>query len=146
AARNEYPLRLGVSGRNMKLEPVAPRARALLFILTCFAALTCLEAQAQQPYEILPDKSVARNWSEALIHALRRDTGRVAYNARVVYQFSVAVYDAWAAYDESARPFLLGQTVNGFHCPFNEAAIARGSEEAQKTAISYAAYQFLLHR
>ena len=130
----------------MKLSAAARRARAFRFILPCFAALACHAAQAQTPYQILPDKSVARNWSEALIQALRRDTGRVAYNARVVYQFSVAVYDAWAAYDESARPFLLGQTVNGFHCPFNESAIQRGSEEAQRTAISYAAYTFLLHR
>lgn len=130
----------------MELQPIALRRRALSFIALCFTVFFFQDTQAQITYQILPDKSVARNWSEALIQALRRDTGRVAYNARVVFQFSVAVYDAWAAYDENARPYLLGQTVNGFNCPFNEAAIARGSEDAQRTAISYAAYSFLLHR
>ena len=43
------------------------------------AALTVTAAQAQPPpFALLPDRSVARNWSEALIFALRRDSGRVA--------------------------------------------------------------------
>ena len=75
-------------------------------------------AQAQPPpSQLLPDRSVARNWSEALIFALRRDTGRVAYNARVVFQFSVAVYDARAVHDTDERPFQLGETLNTLDSP-----------------------------
>src|SRR5690606_35972472 len=84
------------------------------------AYLICSTAQAQPPpFEFLPDGTVARNWSEALLFALRRDSGRVAYNARVVFQFSVAVYDAWAAHDVDAQSYLLGKTVNTFNCPYS---------------------------
>jgi len=70
-----------------------PAARVVTLLV--FTALFSAAAEAQPPpFELLPDRSVARNWSEALIFALRRDSGRVAYNARVVFQFSVAVDDA----------------------------------------------------
>jgi len=108
--------------------------------------VTAAQAQTRAPFELLPDRSVARNWSEALIFALRRDTGRVAYNARVVHQFSVAVYDAWAAYDTDARPYLLGETVNTFACPYAPSGRLEHSAAAQETAISYAAYRYLRHR
>lgn len=101
---------------------------------------------AQADYQILPDKSVARNWSEVLIQALRNDAGQVAVNARNVFHFSIAVYDAWAAYDDNARMYLLGNTVNGFECPFY---LPRGlpmTEESRRITISYAAYRLLRHR
>jgi hypothetical protein len=111
-----------------------------------FAALILTAAQAQPPFKLLPDRSVARNWSEALIFALRRDSGRVAYNARVVFQFSVAAYDAWAVHDADARPFLLGETVNGFECPYEPASDLKSSPTAQSTTINYAVYRYLRHR
>jgi hypothetical protein len=111
------------------------------------ACLSCGVAQATPPpFQILPDRSVARNWSEALIFALRRDSGRVAYNARVVFQFAVAVYDAWAVYDADARPYLLGNNVNGFDCAYDPGRRLEGSPAAQRVAISYAAYRYLRHR
>ncbi len=112
-----------------------------------FACLVFATAQAQPPpFELLPDRSVARNWSEAMIFALRRDTGRVAYNARVVFQFSVAAYDAWAVHDADARPFLLGETVNGFDCPYDASSRVESSAAAQRTTINYAVYRYLRHR
>jgi hypothetical protein len=127
---------------NMFKRPLRSVVPALTFASLVFAA-----AQAQPPpFELLPDRSVARNWSEALIYALRRDTGRVAYNARVVFQFSVAVYDAWAAHDADARPYLLGETVNGFDCPYEPMRQPESSAAARTTTISYAAYRYLRHR
>src|SRR5690606_8401873 len=72
--------------------------------------------------------------------------GQVAYNARVVFQFTVAVYDAWAVHDADARPFLLGDSVNGFECPYEPATPIDGSPDAQRITISYAAYRYLRHR
>jgi hypothetical protein len=104
-------------------------------------------AQAQPPpFLLLPDRSVARNWSEALIFALRRDTGRVAYNSRVVFQFSVAAYDAWALHDDDSRPYLLGATVNGFTCPYTPASRMERSAAAQTTTINYALHRYMRHR
>jgi len=103
--------------------------------------------QALPPlFQLLPDRSVARNWSEALIFALRRDTGRVAYNSRVVFQFSVAVYDAWAVHDADARPYLLGETVNTFKCPYVPSSTLESSAASQRITISYATYRYLRHR
>jgi hypothetical protein len=117
---------------------------APVWALGCLAVVT---AEAQPPpFELLPGRSVARNWSEALIFALRRDSGRVAYNSRVVFQFSVAAYDAWAVHDDEARPYLLGGNVNGFTCPYDAASGIDHSPAAQRTTISYAAYRYLRHR
>jgi hypothetical protein len=121
------------------------RSVAAALPLACLATLVTT-AEAQPPFQLLPDRSVARNWSEALLFALRRDTGRVAYNARVVFQFSVAVYDAWAVHDADARPFLLGETVNTFDCPYVPSSPLESSPAAQRTTISYAAYRYLRHR
>lgn len=118
--------------------------RALFSITIILACLVGSDARAQ--YEILPDKSVARNWSEVLLEALRRDSGQVAVNARNVFHFSVAVYDAWAAYDENARPYLLGNTVNGFNCPFASRHGIPISEDSRRITISYAAFRLLQHR
>jgi hypothetical protein len=108
--------------------------------------LTSAQAQPPPPFRLLPDRSVARNWSEALIFALRRDSGRVAYNSRVVFQFSVALYDAWAVHDRDARPFLLGETVNSFHCPYHPSGSLDNSAAAQEVTINYAAYRYMRHR
>lgn len=118
-------------------------ARQLLATLALAAIVTPV-ARAQ--YQFLPDKSVARNWSEALIAALRGDAGQVAVNARNVFHFSVAVYDAWAAYDDTALPYLLGNTVDGFECPFSLPHGLPRSKESREVSISYAAYRLLRHR
>ena len=121
----------------------APRVLSAL-VAACLLAGS-VHAQPP-PFRLLPDRSVARNWSEAMLFALRRDSGRVAYNARAVFQFAVAVYDAWAAYDAEARPFLLGDSVNGFTCLYDPPHALDGSAAAQRVAISYAAYRYLRHR
>jgi hypothetical protein len=112
---------------------------ALAFVLV-------LAPAAQAQYQFLPDKSVARNWSDALIAALRRDAGQVAVNARNVFHFSIAVYDAWAAYDDDARPYLLGSTAGGSECPFSSASGLPRSQESRRISISYAVYRLLRHR
>ena len=127
---------------------LSSRSRALRALSPAVALIAALsfsnDASAQ--YQILPDKSVARNWSEVMIEALRNDAGQVAVNARNVFHFSVAVYDAWAAYEERARPYLLGNSVHGFECPF---VLPRGlplTEASRRVTISYAAYRLLRHR
>lgn len=122
------------------------RAGRRFAVAVSLAGLLLAATQVQAQYRILPDKSVARNWSEVLIEALREDAGQVAVNARNVFHFSVAVYDAWAAYDDNARPYLLGNTVNGFDCPFAPVRRIPDSEASRRITISYAAYRLLQHR
>ena len=57
------------------------------------------------------------------------------------------MYDAWAAYDETARAFLLGQAVGRFGCPYQAPeGLPVDVEAAREKAMSFAAYRLLLHR
>ncbi len=56
------------------------------------------------------------------------------------------MYDGWAAYDGTARPYLLGNSYGGHACPFNGIAMPADVEAARNETISYAAYRLLSHR
>ncbi|WNH08384.1 hypothetical protein [Thalassobellus suaedae] len=45
-------------------------------------------------FTIIPRKSVARLWNEALLDAIRRDYARPTVHARNLFHTSVAMYDA----------------------------------------------------
>ena len=96
------------------------------------------------------EHGVAFEWIEAQLMGIRDDFARPPVHARNLYHVSLAMYDAWAAYDETAEPMLLGHTVGGYTAEFD------GIPEnilpfldiptARKEAASYAAYRVLSHR
>ncbi len=90
--------------------------------------------------------SVARKWNEALIQAIRKDFARPTVHARNLFHTSVAMYDAWAAYDDIAETYLLGKKVGEFTCPFNGISAPANVQAAREEAISYAGYRLLVHR
>jgi hypothetical protein len=80
-------------------------------------------------------QSVARQWNEALLEAVRLSFPDPPVHARNLFHVSVAMYDAWAAYDPVAAGY--------FH---REDATASDLEAARNEAISYAALRVLVHR
>ncbi|MEM9023756.1 MAG: DUF6851 domain-containing protein, partial [Bacteroidota bacterium] len=112
-------------------------ARATLLALGIFIALP-LATQAQH--------SVAREWNEALLHAIRNDFARPTVHARNLFHTSTAMYDAWAAFDDVAKPYMLGQTIHGFTCDFDSIPAPADVKAAREEAMSYAAYRILTHR
>jgi hypothetical protein len=90
--------------------------------------------------------SVARLWNEALLAAIRKDYARPTVHARNLFHTSVAMYDAWAVFDNKAQTYLLGKEVHGFTSQFNGFTPSENSIDARKKAISYAAYRLLSHR
>ena len=90
--------------------------------------------------------SVARQWNEALLDAIREDLARPTVHARNLFHSSVVMYDAWAAYDDRARPFLLGNEIAGFECSFDGIPRPADIRDAREEAISYGAYRLLRHR
>ena len=50
--------------------------------------------------------SVARTWDEQILSAIRIDTPHPPVHARNLFSLSVAMYDAWAAYDGVAVGFV----------------------------------------
>ncbi len=80
--------------------------------------------------------SVARTWNEQNLAAVRLSFPDPPVHARNLFHVSVAMYDAWAAYDSEATGYL-----------FRENVIATGDvEAARREAVSHAAYQVLRHR
>ncbi|MCB0579679.1 MAG: hypothetical protein KDD10_10270 [Phaeodactylibacter sp.] len=112
--------------------------RISLFLGITFLLSGFTPAQAQH--------SVARQWNEVLLEAIRNDFARPTVHARNLFHTSVAMYDAWAAYDGEAETFFLGKTVGGFTCPFDGVSAPTDVQAAREEAISYAAYRLLRHR
>ncbi|MDZ4754667.1 MAG: hypothetical protein SGJ11_09240 [Phycisphaerae bacterium] len=82
-----------------------------------------------------PEWSIARQWDEEILQAIRLSTPRPPVHARNLYHVSSAMYDGWAAYDSTAR---------GVY--FIEKHTARDVEAARHETISYAAYRILKAR
>lgn len=90
--------------------------------------------------------SVAREWNEALLHAIRNDFARPTVHARNLWHTSFTMYDAWAAYTDAADCYFLGNSVGGYTCPFNGISVTKNRKDAQNESISYAAFRLLRHR
>ncbi len=95
--------------------------------------LLALAAWIQAP--AYGEHSVARQWNEEALHAIRNDFARPTVHARNLYHSSVAMWDAWAAFDELADTVL-------HHERLDAADVAAARAEA----ISYAAYRLLRWR
>lgn len=106
------------------------------FLFFLFISLQIAQAQ----------HSVARKWNEALLFAIRNDLARPTVHARNLFHISLAMYDAWAAYDSIASPVLLGNTLGGVVVDFDGVDPPEDIKAAQEEAISYAAYRLLTYR
>ena len=82
-----------------------------------------------------PEWSVARRWDEALLDAIRRALPNPPVHARNLFHTSVAMWDAWAAYDPTASGYIV-----------KEKDTASDVNAARAEAISYAAYRVLTER
>ncbi|MEZ5040031.1 MAG: MopE-related protein [Saprospiraceae bacterium] len=95
---------------------------------------------------VVAQHSVARQWNEVLLEAIRNDFARPTVHARNLFHTSIAMYDAWAAYDTLARPFLLGNTLGNYTSEFNGVPMPTDVNAAREEAISYAVYRLIKHR
>jgi hypothetical protein len=105
-----------------------------IFVLFFIAFFIPQKSEAQH--------SVAREWNEALLTAIRKDFARPTVHARNLFHISAAMYDAWAAYDQTANTYFIAK-------PENIQNNISGEQEllsARNTAISYAAYRLLKYR
>ena len=83
----------------------------------------------------LAQPTVARTWDEQLLHAISIDTARPTVHARNLFHMSTAMYDAWAAYDGTARQYV-----------HQEKLSAPDIDAARNEAISFAAFGLIKHR
>ena len=80
-------------------------------------------------------RSVARQWDEEILDAIRIDNPRPPVHARNLFHLSVAMYDAWAAYGHTARAYLTAEHPQ-----------SADPERDRDVAVSFAAYRVLAER
>lgn len=110
------------------------RMRILLLLFVLFT--TGIQAQ----------HSIAREWNEELLGAIRKDYARPTVHARNLFHSSIVMYDAWAIFDNDAETVFLGKTFGGYDCSFNGIATPTDTDAAIHEIISYAMYRLLNHR
>jgi hypothetical protein len=79
--------------------------------------------------------SIAREWNEELLNAIRSDQARPTIHARNLYHVSAAMWDAWSSYDPSSDGV--------FYITKHQ---TQNIELARNEAISYASFRILNHR
>ncbi len=133
----------------MSVRPTAPRGTVRIGIaaLVGIVIVTGAVVGTTRPWEErLPPcpqvanqsaPSVARRWDDALLDAIRRALPNPPVHARNLFHTSVAMWDAWAAYDPTASGYLFKEKLHVDRC---DVAAARNE------AISYAAYRILTAR
>ena len=77
------------------------------------------------------ESTVARQWNEDLLEAIRGDFARPTVHARNLFHFSVACFDAFAAYDDLDTLLFLGQNFQGYSAPFDPALLTVPTDEAE---------------
>jgi hypothetical protein len=80
-------------------------------------------------------RSVARIWDEQLLSLIRQVVPAPTVHARNLFHLSVAMWDAWAAYDPTADGYLVTEKLE-----------AEDASAAREAAISFAAYRLLAWR
>ena len=95
---------------------------------------------------VAQNESIARNWNEILLHAIRTDFARPTVHARNLYHLSAAHYDCFSAYSPENSTFFLGNEINGFTIPFEGVTTPVNIDSARHEAICYASYRLLKHR
>jgi len=107
----------------------------LLVVLTL--ATTLLTSGCDEPHPGGPtddaNPSIARRWNEVTLGAIRRQVPKPGVHARNLFHVSVAMYDAWAAFDARA---------DGVY--FEEKPIVDDVVATRREAISFAAYRVLV--
>jgi hypothetical protein len=103
--------------------------------MNCLRVLVVVAAVVGAVHSSQSAPSVARTWDEAILSGIRIDKPNPPVHARNLFHLSVAMYDAWAAYDTNAVGYL-----------FREKHAATDLTSARSEAISYAAYRLLKER
>jgi hypothetical protein len=105
---------------------------------TALLLLSCSITFAQQ--------SIAREWNETLLQAIREDLARPTVHARNLFHSAILMYDSWAVFDPQAETVFLGKTFGGYRSPYYGIKTPEDAASASHEVMSYALYRLLTHR
>lgn len=128
----------GANGNRFVIERVRPFDEADYFVEITNSQGSIRSESARIAYRAPEtDASIARQWNELLLDAIRVDYPDPTVHSRNLFHFSVAARDAWLAYEPDSRQsaYLADETVE-----------ADDVASARREAISYAAYRILSSR
>ena len=97
-------------------------------------------------YDCKAQESLARQWNDIVLEAIRNDFARPTVHARNLWHTSIAMYDSWALLDSIAEPYFLGKTVGSYTCNFAGIPAPENIENARTEMISYAMFRLIEHR
>lgn len=112
------------------------KEQRMLSIVVCVHMTVSLSADAG---------SIARTWNEQNLAAIRTDVPHPPVHARNLFHASVAMWDAWAAYDPLAVGYIHNESAN-VPDPDGDGVDAADIAAAREEAISFAAYRVLTAR
>jgi hypothetical protein len=93
------------------------------------------------------DHSVARHWNEATLLAIRNDFARPTVHARNLFHTSIALYDSWALFDNTATTYLIGKSHGDFQSAFRADSLDLNQNEIYMEEVaSFAVYRLLQYR
>jgi len=112
------------------------KEKRMLSIVVCVHFSVLLPADAG---------SIARTWNEQNLAAIRTDLPHPPVHARNLFHVSVAMWDAWAAYDPLAVGYVHNESATAPDLD-GDGVDAADIAAAREEAISFAAYRVLVAR
>ncbi len=91
--------------------------------------------------------SIARQWNEILLEAIRNDLARPTVHARNLFHISAGMYDSWTIYQENqGNTYFLENPTLGLECEFGNFPFIGNREAGIEETMSYMAYRLIIHR
>ncbi len=134
-----------LSGQTDRIENVTPN-QAITIVEGSFPADPINDEQEETGNNDTADHSIARQWNEVLLDAIRTDFARPTVHARNLYHSALAMYDSWAVFDSISETVFLGKTSHGFSCRFDGIEPPNDVEAARQIMMSFALYRLLSYR
>ena len=97
-------------------------------------------------YGSMAQPSVARQWNETLLKAIRNDFARPTVHARNLFHLSAGTYDIWAAYSSTGSTYFLGRRHGTYYFPYETVGLPKDDVLAIEEAISYFSYRLIRFR
>ena len=117
-----------------------------MFFMKSFKFLMVIAIILTFQYQSYGQVSIAQTWTEHLLFAVKNDFARPTVHARNIFHSSVAMHDAWAAYNGESSFYFLGEIHEGQLIPFDGVPVVADTLAAQHLAISYAVFRIMDHR
>ncbi len=92
------------------------------------------------------DMSIAREWNEILLSAIRDDFARPTVHARNLFHSAIIMYDSWAFFQDDQPTYFLGRDVHDFTTEMPTSPVTDPGNDEIREMMSVAMYRLLEYR